>query len=1014
MKYIIISLLLFFTANAQNVWYVSREAPKTGANDGRTWETAWCYFDSSNNNSYGVNWYILNPGDTVYVDGGADSTRYYPRLQEYPYYGTEISPSNGYKSFASGNPVIVCPSWESGRNGEVWFTDEGYDAIHGTTNVRNLSNVKFVNLHFYSQSPSQAITVGITDADSLLTFDNCVFRTDGQTGVVALSMASKLTIENSTLEIDSNAYPNDQDLLTGSGGNGGIIIRNNKMYYRNTYESILGNQTGSADVTVTATSLTDTRLAPMDSNYHINNSVWIGLWYLQITGNGENTFYGAEWIFEPVTQNSITGQIITPTTLTDNEGLSGYPDDAFAGCYIIMAGDTLLVTSSTDRVWVGTGGWYPSTPSAAPYTIVGGDNEPTDGVTWYMGGAHRDYMQISGVGNTDTFTDNLVYNNLIVNFYEQGTNWNGIGYFVGVENGSWTFFNNIVVNQKNSPMSTFWVRPVSDNSADFYTTQVIRMFNNTVITSKMLFHANADSAFCLNNLVVIDSAFATYHLISEISEYTYLLNDYNIYARPNGFGSTHIFIKGSPWYDWGGWQGANYDLNGDTTQTENVIFVDKYGGNKEDYYTETGRDLGINLETEYPDLIVRFPDLLYDAVGNLRSGTWDIGALEYRPPLRKWVGLGHSVMERLWDYGGKLGDDSSTVPTMLEEIYRQFNSQHSWGADSIAAESRYFPAVHGTSWWAWQSSFRGTIDDGSGAWLVGLIDTFDVIIIKGSINSTVMTGYGSPDDTSGAGVTYQTMYNYKWQWRSILDVMKQHPEKFFVMMTGVPSPDWYNTPTGAQLSYEFCTWAKDTLANGLDSYGAFPENVYVFDLFHYLSDSEHYLRDEYELSGVDEHPNSEAIRYVEPIWINEVGNAVLAFDGVVETPADTIPSFSFTALNNMELNTAYTSNSTFSGADSTFTVYTTTGARFNINSSGSLSTTPKTAVNGDVVYVETVTGSSYSTGYAETIIAGGQSRSFTVTTKAEPIVPSGNGGFVKGSDGKIWRTSDGKIIKVTQ
>lgn len=130
-------------------------------------------------------------------------------------------------------------------------------------------------------------------------------------------------------------------------------------------------------------------------------------------------------------------------------------------------------------------------------------------------------------------------------------------------------------------------------------------------------------------------------------------------------------------------------------------------------------------------------------------------------------------------------------------------------------------------------------------------------------------------------------------------------------------------------------------------------------------------------------------------------------DGAV----DTVPSFSFTALNNQEINTAYIGSATFSGADSTFTVYTTTGARFNINSSGSLSTTPKTAVNGDVVYVETVTGSSYSTGYSETIVAGGVSQSFTVTTKAEPIVSSGNGGVVRGSDDKIWKDSTGKVVK---
>jgi hypothetical protein len=89
--------------------------------------------------------------------------------------------------------------------------------------------------------------------------------------------------------------------------------------------------------------------------------------------------------------------------------------------------------------------------------------------------------------------------------------------------------------------------------------------------------------------------------------------------------------------------------------------------------------------------------------------------------------------------------------------------------------------------------------------------------------------------------------------------------------------------------------------------------------------------------------------------------------------------------------------------------YLTTGARFNINSSSSLSTTMKTAVNGDVVYVETVTGASYSAGYTETIVAGGVSRDFTVTTKAY-VPPSGSRKILKGKTGKVIFDKNGKVI----
>ena len=45
MKAIFLTLLLFSIVNAQNIWYVNRDA--TGTNDGRSWENAWKYFDST-------------------------------------------------------------------------------------------------------------------------------------------------------------------------------------------------------------------------------------------------------------------------------------------------------------------------------------------------------------------------------------------------------------------------------------------------------------------------------------------------------------------------------------------------------------------------------------------------------------------------------------------------------------------------------------------------------------------------------------------------------------------------------------------------------------------------------------------------------------------------------------------------------------------------------------------------------------------------------------------------------
>jgi hypothetical protein len=129
------------------------------------------------------------------------------------------------------------------------------------------------------------------------------------------------------------------------------------------------------------------------------------------------------------------------------------------------------------------------------------------------------------------------------------------------------------------------------------------------------------------------------------------------------------------------------------------------------------------------------------------------------------------------------------------------------------------------------------------------------------------------------------------------------------------------------------------------------------------------------------------------------------------SPPDTVPSFSFTALTNRELNTEYVASSVFSSADSTFHVWTTTSALFKINYNGTYSTAMKEVDAGDTVYVKNQSSSNYSTMTTETIVAGGYSRNFDVTTKAEPP-PSGEGTLARSSDGKIIKTSDGRLIKV--
>jgi hypothetical protein len=77
---------------------------------------------------------------------------------------------------------------------------------------------------------------------------------------------------------------------------------------------------------------------------------------------------------------------------------------------------------------------------------------------------------------------------------------------------------------------------------------------------------------------------------------------------------------------------------------------------------------------------------------------------------------------------------------------------------------------------------------------------------------------------------------------------------------------------------------KDTLSSGRDSYGAFPNNVYVFDVFRKLADP---------LTGVcppiygsysegpgGDHPSNAAVAVIDPLFVKETFDAALAYEKV--------------------------------------------------------------------------------------------------------------------------------------
>ena len=245
---------------------------------------------------------------------------------------------------------------------------------------------------------------------------------------------------------------------------------------------------------------------------------------------------------------------------------------------------------------------------------------------------------------------------------------------------------------------------------------------------------------------------------------------------------------------------------------------------------------------------------------------------------RRAILLSRSVGNHIWLHAG--------ATTSVPEEVTSYNTAHGYtGTDVVSMEKVYPYPVVGNEWYQWHTAFNN-----------GAVDTYindpdyDIIIIKTCFyTSDMYGGAGSPADTSTIHMD-RSVYGYKWHWRSMLHIMETHPEKFFVMWTNAPNVEAETSPEQAAYSNWFCTWAKDTLAAGLDAtYGAFPSNVYIFDYFHKLVNENYYERPEYADGLNDAHPNAAASDLIAPQFVQEIFDAAINYETIFPTGVDYNP-----------------------------------------------------------------------------------------------------------------------------
>lgn len=236
---------------------------------------------------------------------------------------------------------------------------------------------------------------------------------------------------------------------------------------------------------------------------------------------------------------------------------------------------------------------------------------------------------------------------------------------------------------------------------------------------------------------------------------------------------------------------------------------------------------------------------------------------------RSGIFLHHSTGACIWGPNGS----NTSIPDEMSS----FNMLHGYtGVQAVTMNEEWW-APDNNEWVTQHDFFENTSPvTGIGFYLPGN----KIIVIKSCFPSSSMVGAGQPSDTLNPEL--KTVYNYKWHWRHIVRVMNQHRENFFVIWTNAPLEPGSTNASEAALSKWFCTWAKDTLATGLDpDLGVFPPNIYVFDFFRKLTSPDGMMRSMYAAGSGDSHPNAAATALVAPQFVTEIFDASLAYESTL-------------------------------------------------------------------------------------------------------------------------------------
>lgn len=159
-----------------------------------------------------------------------------------------------------------------------------------------------------------------------------------------------------------------------------------------------------------------------------------------------------------------------------------------------------------------------------------------------------------------------------------------------------------------------------------------------------------------------------------------------------------------------------------------------------------------------------------------------------------------------------------------------------------------------------------------------LAQNYDVIVFKHCFpGALIEADNGSPSVSS----SYQTLANYKLQYRALRTLMDSYPTKKFILWTLAPLHRLATTPAHAARSKEFVDWVKNAW---LTEDGKSHPNIYIFDFFNLAAETSqnpanglvNCLKYVYEGSHTDSdsHPNLLANQTIGPLFAEFIVNTI--------------------------------------------------------------------------------------------------------------------------------------------